>query len=165
KRKGGSLSASSEDVEMPLMNIRSILSEIDYLGSSHVTWKQKKEMENRRVVSLGGKPVKKQRLPLSVARVMMKKQKQREAKLSLQNAEIARYGGFSSSITTCSKGVERKKERILRSRDGKFKNGVLNVGHLLRRQPSEDDGVGVPSASGKGRKNKGKNRKGNGKRK
>ena len=78
-------------------------------GSSHMTWKQKKDLENKKVVSLGGKvcsfmplllqhilssqvpcmnfvflvkqPPKKQRLPLSVARVSMKNQKDREEKL------------------------------------------------------------------------------------
>lgn len=74
-----------------------------------MTWKQKKDLENKKVVSLGGKvcsftplllqhilssqvpcmnfvslvkqPPKKQRLPLSVARVSMKNQKDREEKL------------------------------------------------------------------------------------
>ena len=43
--------------------------------------KQKKDLENKKVVLLGGKPPKKQRIRLTIARVTMKKQKEREEKL------------------------------------------------------------------------------------
>lgn len=76
-----------------------------------MTWQERKELENRKVVSLGGKvllalnclifivpmkledlqglsflclpsqPSKKQRIPLSIARGMMKKQKERQHKM------------------------------------------------------------------------------------
>ncbi|KAG6389074.1 hypothetical protein SASPL_150533 [Salvia splendens] len=74
-------SSSNLDSQEPRMDIKSILKDIEFLGSSHMTWKQKKDLENKKVVSLGGKPPKKQRLPLSVARVSMKNQKDREEKL------------------------------------------------------------------------------------
>ncbi|KAL0406485.1 UNVERIFIED_CONTAM: Tryptophan--tRNA ligase, cytoplasmic [Sesamum latifolium] len=89
--KGGS-SAPDVTPEEQKMDIKSILKDIEFLGSSHMTWKEKKDLENRKVVSLGGKPPKKQRLPLSVARVTMKKQKEREEKL-LQ--EVVGIFGFS----------------------------------------------------------------------
>ncbi|XP_019185551.1 PREDICTED: uncharacterized protein LOC109180361 isoform X2 [Ipomoea nil] len=66
---------------------------IDYiLRSAHMTWKERKDLENKKVVSLGGKPPKKQRLPLSVARVMMKKQKEREQKELEESLILRRFG-------------------------------------------------------------------------
>ncbi|XP_019185463.1 PREDICTED: uncharacterized protein LOC109180361 isoform X1 [Ipomoea nil] len=61
-------------------------------GSAHMTWKERKDLENKKVVSLGGKPPKKQRLPLSVARVMMKKQKEREQKELEESLILRRFG-------------------------------------------------------------------------
>ncbi|KAJ7964960.1 Axoneme-associated protein MST101(2) protein [Quillaja saponaria] len=63
------------ELEEQDLNIRKIVEEIVILGSSHMTWKNRKDMENMKIVSLGGKPAKKQRLPLGVAGPMMKKQK------------------------------------------------------------------------------------------
>ncbi|KAH7561062.1 hypothetical protein JRO89_XS10G0166100 [Xanthoceras sorbifolium] len=68
----------TEDQEL---DIRKIMKDIEFLGSSHMTWKERKELENKRIVSLGGKATKKQRIPLSVARVPMKRQKEREQKM------------------------------------------------------------------------------------
>ncbi|XP_022752431.1 uncharacterized protein LOC111301202 isoform X2 [Durio zibethinus] len=36
-------------------NIRNIMKDIEFLGSSYMTWKERKEMENRKVVSMGGR--------------------------------------------------------------------------------------------------------------
>lgn len=63
------------------MDIRKIMEDVQNFSNSHMTWKERKKVEDRKVVSLGGKPLKNQRLPLSVARPMMKKQKQREEKM------------------------------------------------------------------------------------
>ena len=63
------------------MDMKSIVKDIEFLGSSHMTWKERKELEKRKVVPLGGKPLKKQILPLSLAGVTMKKQKEREQKM------------------------------------------------------------------------------------
>ncbi|KAL8462609.1 hypothetical protein ACS0TY_033590 [Phlomoides rotata] len=161
-------SSTSDDVvesEAPKIDIRSILKDIEFLGSSHMTWKQKKDLENRKVVSLGGKPPKKQRLPLSVARVAMKKQKEREEKLLQERAILCRFGAFSSS-SGAKRVVERRRpeDRVLKSTEGNFKNGVLDVKHMLQPsapQASNDKGR---QASGKGKKKKG-GHKGQGKRK
>ncbi|KAL5765765.1 hypothetical protein ACOSP7_016382 [Xanthoceras sorbifolium] len=51
----------TEDQEL---DIRKIMKDIEFLGSSHMTWKERKELENKRIVSLGGKATKKQRIPL-----------------------------------------------------------------------------------------------------
>lgn len=161
--KGG-----SSDPE-PKMDIKSILKDIEFLGSSHMTWKQKKDLENKKVVSLGGKPPKKQRLPLSVARVMMKKQKEREEKLVQEAAVLGRFGANSSGSSSSKKaGRRRPEDRILKSTEGNFRNGVLNVKHLLKPSApriTEDSGSGSRGAMSKGKKKKGSSYNGRSKRK
>ena len=70
------------------MEMKSVVKDIEFLGSSHMTWKERKELENRKVVPLGGKPLKKQILPLSLARVTMKKHKKREQKILQESLMI-----------------------------------------------------------------------------
>ncbi|KAK9182265.1 hypothetical protein WN944_025408 [Citrus x changshan-huyou] len=107
------------------------------LGSSHMSWKERKELENKRVVSLGGKASKKQRLPLSVARVPMKRQKEREQKMQEERAILGRFG---AKFAGPKRATERRKpeDRVLKSSEGHFRNGVLDVKHLLRPGPSRD---------------------------
>ncbi|KAL6544214.1 hypothetical protein OROGR_010711 [Orobanche gracilis] len=164
--EGGS--SSCVDSEEPKLDIKSILKDIEFLdtGSSHMTWKQKKDLENRKVVSLGGKPPKKQRLPLGVARVTMKKQKEREEKMLQESAILGRFGAYYSGGG--AKKVEerhRPEERVLKSTEGNFRNGVLDVKHLLRppSAPIAADENGGHALS-KGKKKKG-GKKGHGKRK
>lgn len=141
------------------MDIKNIMKDIELLGSSHMTWKERKELENRKVVSLGGKPVKKQRLPLSVARVTMKKQKEREEKMLKESLILGRFGGFSSS----RKRTEKRKpeEKVLMASEGRFKNGVLDVKHLL--QPAEVSTAREGHNGGYRGVNTGKKKKGRGK--
>ncbi|KAK6129858.1 hypothetical protein DH2020_036376 [Rehmannia glutinosa] len=162
--KGGS-SSQDVDSEEPKMNIKSILKDIEFLGSSHMTWKQKKDLENRKVVSLGGKPPKKQRLPLSVARVPMKRQKEREEKMQQENAILGKFGAYSSGGAKKVAERRRPEDRVLKTTEGNFRNGVLDVTHLL---PSSAPRAAAPDngkhAFGNGKKRKGGN-KGHGKRK
>ncbi|KAF0923285.1 hypothetical protein E2562_005247, partial [Oryza meyeriana var. granulata] len=44
------------------------------------TWKERKEIANRKVVQLGGKAIKKHHTPLSVSKPAMKNQMKREDK-------------------------------------------------------------------------------------
>ncbi|XP_059277608.1 uncharacterized protein LOC132031684 [Lycium ferocissimum] len=97
-----------------------------------MTWREKKELENKKVVSLGGKPQKKQRLPLSVARVMMKKQKEREEKMQEENLILGRFGGSNASSSRKAAGRRRPEDRVLKSTEGHFRNGVLDVKELLK---------------------------------
>lgn len=162
-------SSAAEDSKEPKMDIKSILKDMEFLESSHMTWKQKKDLENRKVVSLGGKPPKRQRLPLSVARVAMKKQKEREEKMLEENAILRRFGVYTSSSST-KKAVERRRpeDRVFRTTEGHFRNGVLDVNHLLQRStPRVNDNV-IKHAIGEGNKKKvgkkgGKKGKGKGK--
>ncbi|KAL8108407.1 hypothetical protein AgCh_024754 [Apium graveolens] len=49
-------SSSSMDLTSPNMDIRSIMKDIEsFVSKKHMTWKERKELENKKVVSLGGK--------------------------------------------------------------------------------------------------------------
>ncbi|KAK4854813.1 hypothetical protein QYF36_001603 [Acer negundo] len=146
----------TEDQEM---DIRKIMKDIEFLGSSHMTWKERKELENKRVVSLGGKPQKKQRLPLSVARVPMKRQKEREQKMQQERAILGRFGG---KIADPKRPTDKRRpeDRVLKSTEGRFRNGVLDVKHMLHPTSSRDTGAdahmgGKGKKKGRGKKNQG----------
>ncbi|XP_022152964.1 uncharacterized protein LOC111020577 [Momordica charantia] len=164
-------SSCSTDVE-PDMNIRNIMKEINFLTSSHMSWKDKKEIENRKIVSLGGKPQKKQKLPLSVARPIMKKQKEREQKMMEERLNLGQSSGNNSRR---SMGKRKPEDQVLRPSEGIFRNGVLDVKHLLHRAPTRNtdfapirntdfgnDMVGKGRRKGGKKKNKSK-KKGGGK--
>ncbi|KAJ4891505.1 Uncharacterized protein Rs2_31253 [Raphanus sativus] len=126
KKKQGMVDA----VDDPDLSLTKIMKDVQLFASSHMTWKDNKALENQKVTQLGGKPEKKQRLPLSVARVQMKKQKEREDKMLEQNMIIGQYGG-----TSRKKPAEKKRkpeERVLKSTFGNFRGGVLDVKDLLR---------------------------------
>ncbi|XP_073311862.1 uncharacterized protein [Primulina huaijiensis] len=156
-------SAAAEDSKEPKVDIKSILKDIEFLESSHMTWKQKKDLENRKVVSLGGKPPKRHRLPLGVARVAMKKQKEREGKRLEENAILRRFVVYTSSSST-KKAVERRRpgDRVFKTIEGHFRNGVLDVNHLLQRSTPRVNDRDIKHAIGEGNKKKG-GKKGKGK--
>ncbi|GKC46933.1 keratin, type I cytoskeletal 10-like protein, partial [Tanacetum coccineum] len=142
----------------------------------HMTWKEKKAMENRKVVSLGGKAPKKQRLPLSVARVMMKKQKERDQKTLQENMILGQVGGNRGNRSKRAPESRKPEDRVLMSTAGRFRNGVLDVKDMLKSSRdrgsssrngfgggSFNDGLGGGSSSrgsGKGGGKKGGKKKG-----
>lgn len=157
---------STMEAKDPDMGFKKIMKDIEFFNSSHMTWKEKKEMENRKVVSLGGKPPKKQRLPLSVARVMMKKQKEREQKMQEQNMILGRFGGNFGGSARKSMEKRKPEDQVLRSTEGYFKNGILDVKHLLRPATSGDgDSSNHVINKGKGKGWNGSRKKNNGKKK
>ncbi|CAM8939367.1 unnamed protein product [Rhodiola kirilowii] len=132
---------SDADADMSL-DIRSIMKDVERLGSAHMTWKERKALENQKVVSLGGKPPKKQRLPLSVAKVPMKKQKERERKMLEENQLFGKFEGIARLQGV--KKVDKRKhdgDRGLKPTEGIFRNGVLDVKHLLNSGKSSGDGI------------------------
>ncbi|CAN8318509.1 unnamed protein product [Cochlearia groenlandica] len=156
----------------PSLSFSQIMKDVALLGSSNMTWKDRKALENQRVIELGGKPQKKQRLPLNVARVQMKKQKEREEKMSEQNMILGRFGGLLGGVST-KKPVEKKRkpeDRVLKSTVGNFKGGVLDVRHMLHPGSSRSNEGGNDKRSfgkiglGGGEEGKGRRKK-NGKKK
>ncbi|XP_065860095.1 uncharacterized protein [Euphorbia lathyris] len=153
---------NSKDHEWSFKNI---MKDIENFGTEHMTWKEKKDMENRRVVSLGGKPQKKQRLPLSVARVQMKKQKEREEKKLQENMILGRFGGRFSSSNKRSTERRKPEDRVLKTSVGYFKNGVLDVKHMLNASTSRGSDISNHMVDIDGKKmykGKGKKRGGGG---
>ncbi|CAN1145129.1 hypothetical protein LINPERHAP2_LOCUS14525 [Linum perenne] len=158
-----------------VLSFKQIMDDVTLFGA--FTWKERKQMENQKAVELGGKPVKKPRLPLSVARLQMKNQKKRDEKMQLEVViqEMA-LGRFRSRSNTSARkfGDKRKPEsRVLKSTEGFFKNGVLDVKELLKsggasssegRFSSMMDGERKQKSGGGKKKNNGKkNGRGKGK--
>lgn len=142
------------------MDMKKIMKDIQLIGSSRMTWKERKELENRKVVSLGGKPPQKQRLPLSVARPAMKNQKKRDQKLLEERLILGRFG--ATLVGDTKKVVEKRKpeDRVLKSSVGNFRNGVLDVKHMLKPTSSRDNDSGTYAIKGKKKKGSGKNGRG-----
>ncbi|KAL6973437.1 hypothetical protein U1Q18_027621 [Sarracenia purpurea var. burkii] len=169
KQMGRSRGSTTEttsfvDLKGHEMDIKSIMKDIEFLGSSHMTWKERKDLENRKVLALGGKPPKKHRLPLSVARVTMKKQKEREQKI-LQESSL--LGQFGAKLGNDAKKVAEKRkmeDRVLKSTVGNFRNGVLDVKHLLQPTATRESHNST-FAVNKGKKKKTGGKKNQGKKK
>ncbi|KAI7749404.1 hypothetical protein M8C21_001648 [Ambrosia artemisiifolia] len=148
KRKQGNKKEETStymDMKSTRMELNSILKDIEYMGPSHMTWKQKKAMEDKKVVSLGGKPLKKQRLPLSVARPMMKNQKARDQKMLQENLLLGYVGGKRGNRSKRASASHKPEDRVLKSTAGNFRNGVLDVKDLLKSNTSSSDRGGSRS--------------------
>ncbi|KAK7276706.1 hypothetical protein RIF29_17851 [Crotalaria pallida] len=131
---------NGEQEEQQHMDMRKIMQDIQDFSNSHMSWKERKKIEDRKVVSLGGKPPKNQRLPLSVARPMMKKQKEREQKMLQERLILGKFGGKLGNSSKRPVGKHKHGDRGLKSSEGHFRNGILNVGHLLNSAQSRDHG-------------------------
>ncbi|MED6223037.1 hypothetical protein PIB30_070149 [Stylosanthes scabra] len=160
KKVGGRHGPPGEpnDIQNQEMDIRKIMKEVENFSYSHMTWKERKKIENQKVVSLGGKPPKKQKLPLSVARPTLKKQKEREQKMLQERLILGQFGGKNSGSSKKSVGKHKAKDRGLRSSEGHFRNGILDVRHLLKSAPSTSRDH--DTISGKGFKKGGKGKQG-----
>ncbi|KAF7833599.1 uncharacterized protein G2W53_015932 [Senna tora] len=143
------------DIQDQEMDIRKIMKDVENFGYSHMSWKERKKIEDKKIVSLGGKAPKKQRLPLSVARPMMKKQKEREQAMLQERLILGQFGGKFGGGSKRSVGKHKPGDRGLKASEGRFKNGVLNVGHLLNSAPSRDNATTETHVSSGGKKKKG----------
>ncbi|XP_042477927.1 uncharacterized protein LOC122059285 [Macadamia integrifolia] len=159
--KGGS-STRKKNLKDGELDFRKILQDVEYLGSSNMTWKERKQLEDRRVEALGGKTHKKQRVPLSVARCCMKKRKEREQKMLQEGLVLGRFGGKLQSSTTRVAEKRGPEDRVLKSSVGNFRNGVLNVSHMLRGSSSRENDDKTAQIN-KGKKSKGAGKKKGGK--
>ncbi|KVI05138.1 hypothetical protein Ccrd_016530 [Cynara cardunculus var. scolymus] len=98
------------DMKSQRMELKSILKDIEYMGPSHMTWKEKKALENRKVVSLGGK-----------------------------NMILGQVGGKRGNRSRRASDSRKPEDRVLLSTAGHFKNGILNVKDLLKPGASSRD--------------------------
>uniref|UniRef100_J3KXU9 Uncharacterized protein n=2 Tax=Oryza brachyantha TaxID=4533 RepID=J3KXU9_ORYBR len=143
----------------PDIDIGKLLKDVELFGAS--TWKERKQLENRKVVQLGGKAIKKHRTPLSVSKPAMKNQKKREDK----KAEEEKLLGIFRKRDSKSSGAQktRPEDRVLRATQGHFKNGILDVKHLLA--PPKPSGRDAPEQKMRMGKKKGKGQQKGGRRK
>ncbi|KAK4278842.1 hypothetical protein QN277_016630 [Acacia crassicarpa] len=147
------------DTQDQEMDIRKIMKDVENFGYSHMSWKERKKIEDKKVVSLGGKAPKQQRLSLSVARPRMKKQKEREQQMLQERLILGQLGGKLGGSSKRSAGKRRPEERGLKASEGRFKNGVLNVKHLINPAQSKDQATETRGPSG-GKRKKGNNKRG-----
>ncbi|CAL4952468.1 unnamed protein product [Urochloa decumbens] len=148
---------SSDDE--PDIDIGKLLKDVELFGAS--TYKERKQIENRKVVELGGKAIKKHRTPLSVAKPALKNQKKRELK---KMEEEKLLGIFRKRDKNSKVQKTRPEDRVLRATEGHFKNGILDVKHLLSKpKPSTRDAPEPKMRKGK-HKGKGKQKGGRSKR-
>ncbi|GJV79393.1 hypothetical protein Tco_1515263 [Tanacetum coccineum] len=97
---------------------------------------------------LMSKAPKKQRLPLIVARVTMKKQKERDQKTLQENIILGQVGGSRGNRIKRTSDSRKPEDRVLMSTAGHFRNGVLDVKGLLKS--SRDHGSSSRSGFGGG---------------
>uniref|UniRef100_A0A0D9UYH0 Uncharacterized protein n=1 Tax=Leersia perrieri TaxID=77586 RepID=A0A0D9UYH0_9ORYZ len=144
--------------EEPDIDIGKLLKDVELFGAS--TFKERKKIENRKVVQLGGKAIKKHRTPLSVSKPAMKNQRKREDKKAEEEKLL---GIFRKRDYKNDKAQKiRPEDRVLRATQGHFKNGVLDVKHLLAApKPSGRDAPEQKMRMGK-KKGKGKQKGGKG---
>ncbi|GJN06497.1 hypothetical protein PR202_ga24227 [Eleusine coracana subsp. coracana] len=146
--------------EEPDIDIGKLLKDVELFGAS--TYKDRKKIENCRVVELGGKAVKKHRTPLSVAKPALKNQKKREVK---KMEEEKMLGLFRRRDNKNSKPQKtRPEDRVLRATEGHFKNGILNVKHLMGPSKPSNRDAPEPMMRKGGKKGKGKQKGGRRKR-
>lgn len=148
----------------PDIDIEKLLKNVELFGAS--TWKDRKQIQNRKVVELGGKAIKKQRTPLSVAKPAMKNQQKREQK---KIEEERLLGIFRKRDKKDKFQKTRPEDRVLRATEGRFKNGILDVKHLMggpKPSSSTRDAPEWEARKGKkGGKGKGKGKQKGGRRK
>ncbi|XLR69298.1 hypothetical protein S83_019970, partial [Arachis hypogaea] len=109
---------------------------------SHMMWKERKKIENQKVVSLGGKPPKKQRLPkcgtsnIEETKGERTENASRVSNILFNRLILGQFGGKHSGSSKKSAGKHKAEDRGLRSSEGHFRNGILDVRHLLNSAPS-----------------------------
>uniref|UniRef100_A0A0E0JFT2 Uncharacterized protein n=1 Tax=Oryza punctata TaxID=4537 RepID=A0A0E0JFT2_ORYPU len=150
---------TSDDDEEPDIDIGKLLKDVELFGAS--TWKERKQLENHKVVQLGGKAIKKHRMPLSVSKPAMKNQKKREEKKAEEERLLGIFRKRDSKNSKAQK--TRPEDRVLRATQGHFKNGILDVKHLLA--PPKPSGRDAPEQKMRMGKKKGKGKQKGGRRK
>ncbi|KAM0017985.1 hypothetical protein Hdeb2414_s0027g00694131 [Helianthus debilis subsp. tardiflorus] len=134
KRKQGNNKEETStymDMKSTRMELKSISKDIEYMGPSHMTWKQKKALEKNKVVSLGGKAA-------------FKRSTSSNEKSERKGSKDVTRGkrGNRSKRTSVS---HKPEDRTLMSSAGRFRNGVLDVNDLVKSNVSASDRGGSRS--------------------
>lgn len=143
---------------------RQILEEVQKLGASQLSWKERKELESEKLAALGAKPAKSFKMPMAMGLAIKRKRE----KLEAEKAEQDILAGFLPAKR--KKKIpfrERKEDKGLRLSEGKFMGGVLYVqkpeANVVRGEKHGRDRAldqvfndGGPKRGGKSKKGKGK---------
>ncbi|MCO5558916.1 hypothetical protein L7F22_012506 [Adiantum nelumboides] len=153
-------SVSMDDEEkLQKEEFEQIFKEVQKLGTSQMSWKKRKEIETQKIVSLGAKPEKGQKMPVAMGRNIKRKRERME--------EQKRQDELASGLLTtkrAKRGAEKPvaSDRGLKASEGVFRGGVLYVKPLSTKteentQPSR--GKKKSFRKGKKSKHKGKRKK------
>ncbi|KAF3785973.1 hypothetical protein EJ110_NYTH26586 [Nymphaea thermarum] len=112
-------------------SFRKLLKAVELLGSSQMSWKERKKMEDQNVASLGGKGL---------------------------------IDQFPRKYTSKSQKT-RREDQVLKISQGNFRNGMLDVKHILRKDEAasrvedHNHGGGKDKKRGKRKQQNGKKRR------
>ncbi|CAM6127923.1 unnamed protein product [Calypogeia fissa] len=103
---------------------RQILEEVQKLGTSQLSWKERKELELKKIVALGAKPAKSFKMPISMGLTIKRKRE----KLEAEKVEQDILSGFLPAKRKKKTAPrDSSDDKGLRLSEGKFKGGVLYV--------------------------------------
>lgn len=135
-----------------------IFKEVEELGVSQMPWKKRKAMENHKVLTLGGKPLKNIKTPISLGKMIRKKQ-ERMKEEAIKNEEILL--GKPAKRAKKTEYIRKKEDQGLMASEGYFKQGILHVKPLAKNVEERNESVYRMSET----KKKSKSKKHKGKRK
>ncbi|CAN6478760.1 unnamed protein product [Victoria cruziana] len=140
-------------------SFRKLLKAVELLGSSQMGWKERKKIEDQNVVSLGGKPKKNCKMPITLGRNIINKRQKKEEQL-FQEGLVDR---MPRKYMTNKGHKNRPEGQVLKISQGNFRNGMLDVKHILRKDEAasgvEDHNHVAGKGKKRGKKNKQKSRK------
>eukprot|EP00246_Nothoceros_aenigmaticus_P009398 TRINITY_DN248_c0_g1_i1.p1 TRINITY_DN248_c0_g1~~TRINITY_DN248_c0_g1_i1.p1 ORF type:complete len:207 (+),score=53.61 TRINITY_DN248_c0_g1_i1:300-920(+) len=109
-------------------DIKRILKDVEQLGTAQMSWKERKEWEESKMIAAGGKPPKSHKMPIAMGLAIKKKRQRKE--------EEQQIPGTKKKLE--AKKKPRSEDRGLRLSEGKFKGGILYV-KPSSEKPREED--------------------------
>eukprot|EP00252_Welwitschia_mirabilis_P021674 TRINITY_DN561_c0_g1_i10.p1 TRINITY_DN561_c0_g1~~TRINITY_DN561_c0_g1_i10.p1 ORF type:complete len:197 (+),score=47.60 TRINITY_DN561_c0_g1_i10:103-693(+) len=128
KKRSNEIASSVEDE-----NFGKVIKEVNTLGIKQMSWKERKAIENQKMVALGAKPSKNPRMPIALGRAI-KKKREREHQ-AMMNEEII-LGRPKQQTKKTDKHI--RKDRGLLASEGIFRDGILHVKPLKHKMPEEN---------------------------
>jgi hypothetical protein len=136
-----------------------IFKEVEELGVSQMPWKERKAMENQKVLALGGKPLKNIKTPIFLGKCIRKKQ-ERMKEEAIKNEAILL--GRPAKRAKKTEDLRKREDRGLMASEGYFKQGILHVKPMAKNVEERDGSVYRMSKTkkkSKSKKHKGKKKR------
>ncbi|BBM97716.1 hypothetical protein MPTK1_1g07820 [Marchantia polymorpha subsp. ruderalis] len=162
RRIKGDLGTNDEDERR---EFKKILKEVEELGTSQLEWKERKALEQKKLLTLGAKPKKSWKMPISMGLSVKRKREQAE---SDKVEELLAGLRPNKSRRKPPPPRDSTEDKGLQASEGKFRGGVLYVKPLVKapvetKRRGGDRSLDRVFSDGKGRKGGGKKGKGKGK--